>query len=158
MCVAKASGTAYRFVEPSAEPPEIDEGALQRARSAIEKLKNAYLTEWAPSAIDELDRVIRFAGSSVELAPENLHAAYRLAHDMKGQGATFGFELLSEFGSALVTMTFEREEATPAEITAMLAYVAAARAVIDQRLDDPYCDDAVAVKAKLESALKASFH
>ena len=158
MSLSKASSTAYRFYEPSAEPAGIDESALRRARSAIDKLKNAYLTEWAPAAVDELERVLRYAASSIELAPENLNAAYRLAHDMKGQGATFGFDLLSEFGEALVSMTYERDEATPAEIDAMLAYTFAARSVIEQRLDDPYCKAAMAVRSKLDTALKSSFH
>ena len=78
---------SYQFMTPGSEPSGMDAVATERARAAIEKLKLSYLTEWAPATIDELDRRLQLARSVPSTAPEHLEAAFRLAHDMKGQGS-----------------------------------------------------------------------
>lgn len=149
---------AYRFFTPTEEPEEVPDASWTRARSAIEKLKRAYVTDWAPASLNELERALKIAGSSPDLAAEHLDAAHRLAHDMKGQGATFGFALVSDIGAALSALTYERVEATPAEIQAMLAHVDAARAVIAAELEDPESPDALKVMGDLQAAVRANLH
>lgn len=70
----------------------------QNARAAIENLKLSYLTEWAPATIDDLDRRLQLARYVPSPVPEHLEAAFRLAHHMKGQGATFGYPLIFDIG------------------------------------------------------------
>ena len=156
--MSKTKHRPLTFFEPGGEPSGIDQGSLERARTAIEKLKRAYVSEWAPTAINELERALLLARSSPELVAEQLEAGFRLAHDMKGQGATFGFCLISDIGAALCNLTHNRTSATSAEFEAMLAYVQAARAVIGEELEDPDCDAAVAVMADLHAKVRANLH
>jgi len=156
--VANSRQKALTFFEPGGEPEGIEGDALARARSAVEKLKRAYLNEWAPASVDELERVLRLAGSSPDLAGEHLNAAFRISHDMKGQGATFGFDLLTEIGSTLCTLTYNRDSATPAEFQAMLTHVEAARAVIALRIEDADSAEAAAIREKVEASVRTHFH
>lgn len=149
---------SYQFMTPGSEPSGMDAVATERARAAIEKLKMSYLTEWAPATIDELDRRLQLARSVPSSAPEHLEAAFRLAHDMKGQGATFGYSLISDIGGSLCAMTHERVEATNGDFCAMLAHVEAARAVLNHRLDDPDDPTAIAIMAKLKSSVMGYLH
>lgn len=136
----------------------MDNASLERARAAIDKLKSAYLQDWAPATLDELERRLQLARSIPDTVRENLEAAFRLAHDMKGQGATFGFVLISDVGGSLCEMTHERISATDRDICAMLAHVEAARAILNHRLEDPESDMAVAVMANLKSSLTEYLH
>ena len=156
--MSKSSRPAFSFFEPGAEPSGIDDAALRRARSAIDKLKRAYVTEWAPAAIDELERAILIARSSPEQAPEQLDAIFRLAHDMKGQGATFGYAMISDIGGALCNLTDHRLTATHAELEAMLANVRAARTIIQNRLEDPDSPEAQSLRDDLLQTVRSHLH
>ncbi len=156
--MSSSSRSAFKFFEPGAEPAGIEEDSLRRARTAIDKLKRAYVSEWAPASLDELERALKIARSSPEMAAEQLDTAFRFAHDMKGQGATFGFMLISEIGAALCNLTFERTEATPAGYVAMLAHVAAARTVLAEELDDADSPAALELRADLMAAVRAHLH
>lgn len=156
--MTKSASAAFRFFEPGGEPQGIEDDALRRARSAIDKLKRAYLREWAPASIYELDRAIRLGQSSPEMAAEHLDMIFRLAHDMKGQGATFGFELISEIGDSLCGMTEGRVFATKAEFDAMHAHAKAAHQVIEQVIEDGDSPEARRVRRDLQAALRACLH
>ena len=156
--MARPARKTYKFVAVDDATVDRRSSDWDRARAAIEKLKASYVLEWAPAALDELDRTLTLALSKPAEAATELGMAYRLAHDMKGQGATFGFALISDIGGALCRMTYARDAATAAEIQAMLAYVQAARRVIDERIEDPDCDAAQVVMDGLQTEVRARLH
>lgn len=156
--MARPARKNYKFVVVDDMAVEGRDRDWDRARAAIDRLKASYVQEWAPAAHDELDRTLTLALSKPSEAGEHLGLAYRLAHDMKGQGATFGFALISDIGGALCGLTYGRETATVAEIQAMLAHVQAARRVIDQRIEDPECDAAQALMDGLQTEVRARLH
>jgi chemotaxis protein histidine kinase CheA len=156
--VSKTNHRPLTFFEPGGEPAGIDQGPLERARTANEKFKRAYFSERAPTAIDELERALLMARSSPEFVAEQPEIGFRLAHDMKGQGATFGFCLISDIGAAFCNLTHNRISATSAKFEAMLAHVHAARAVISEELEDPNSEAAVAMMAHLNAKARGNLH
>lgn len=156
--MSQQSRKAYRFITPTDAPEPAQDDAWRRARIAIDKLKASYVQDWAPASLDEMERTLKLALSNPETAFEHLQTAYRLAHDMKGQGATFGYILISDIGAALCGLTYDRNEASQAELTAMLAHVDAARSVLAGGLEDPDSPAAVAVMGALQTAVRASLH
>lgn len=152
------SRKAYKFVASAEMETQPSEDNWSRAQAAIEKLKDSYIHDWAPTSLDELERVLTLAQSKPEMAGEYLGAAYRLSHDMKGQGATFDFVLISEIGAALCGLTFGRQDATSAEIGAMLAHVEAARKVLFGRIEDPEDAAAILIMQDLKSAVQSGLH
>jgi HPt (histidine-containing phosphotransfer) domain-containing protein len=58
---------------------------------------------------------------------------YRTAHEIKGQGSTFGFNLISEIGASLCRLIRQREKLAPADFDRRAAaHCAAIRAVLEK--------------------------
>jgi len=72
----------------------------QTATDAIEDLRTAYLAV-SHSNIDQLLQMIE-APAPHDEAWQSL--VYRIAHDLKGQGSTFGHELVTKIAASLCTL------------------------------------------------------
>jgi HPt (histidine-containing phosphotransfer) domain-containing protein len=60
---------------------------------------------------------------------------YRTAHEIKGQGSTFGYKLISEIGASLCRLIRQREKLPAAEFDQRaLAHCAAVRSVLEKNL------------------------
>jgi len=110
-------------------------GALERAQAAVDRLKDIYVAEWAPAALgemqDALGQLRRPGGDRLG----GVQALYRLAHDMKGQGGTFGYPLLTQLGEAICLLTADRTDAGEGEWAVLAPHLAAVRHVIADRLE-----------------------
>ena len=69
---------------------DFDLGALERAQAAVDRLKEVYIADWGPAALADMYEALARIGRPGAASENNLQALYRLAHDMKGQGGTFG--------------------------------------------------------------------
>ena len=102
----------------------IDPEALARAEAALAALGGDYLT-WAANDIDRLRAAVaalRRAGpESPEQRSEAARLVFAIAHDVKGQAATFGYPLLSRFGAALCRLTANGEAACATRAEALVA-------------------------------------
>lgn len=99
----------------------IDPEALARAEAALAALGGDYLT-WAANDIDRLRAAVatlRRAGA--EQRPDAARLVFAIAHDVKGQAATFGYPLLSRFGAALCRLTANGEAACATRAEALVA-------------------------------------
>lgn len=99
----------------------IDPAALARAEAALAALGGDYLT-WAANDIDRLRAAVaalRRAGA--EQRAEAARLVFAIAHDVKGQAATFGYPLLSRFGAALCRLTANGEAACATRAEALVA-------------------------------------
>ncbi len=67
--------------------------ALARAELAVRRLSRVF-EDAAVASIEEMRRLC-------EGWPETANAMYRLAHDLKGQGTTFGHPLVTEIAAEL---------------------------------------------------------
>ena len=82
--------------------PEL-ETIVREAEEALEDLHESYLT-WVRQDLDQLDRMLKQALAEPETAPAKLKSIYQTSHDIKGQGATFEFPLLTHIASSLCTL------------------------------------------------------
>lgn len=102
----------------------IDPAALARAEAALAALGGDYLT-WAANDIDRLRAAVaalRRAGpGSPEQRSDAARQVFAIAHDVKGQAATFGYPLLSRFGAALCRLTANGEAACATRAEALVA-------------------------------------
>lgn len=102
----------------------IDPAALARAEAALAALGGDYLT-WAANDIDRLRAAVaalRRAGpGSMEQRTDAARLVFAIAHDVKGQAATFGYPLLSRFAAALCRLTGNGEAACATRAEALVA-------------------------------------
>ncbi len=110
-------------------------GALERAQAAVDRLKDVYVAEWAPAALGEMQDALGELRRQGGDRRGGFEALYRLAHDMKGQGGTFGYPLLTHLGEAICLLTADRTDAGEGEWTVLAAHLEAVRHVILGRLE-----------------------
>jgi hypothetical protein len=129
---------AMTHTEPERDPaeePAREATVAERAQAAVARLAEIYAEEWAPAAIDEMYQALAAAKRERAGRRDQLYRIYRLGHDMKGQGATFGFPVLTEVGESLCRFTAGRDDLSEGEFAVLRAHVDAARTIIRERLD-----------------------
>ena len=133
-------------------------GALDRANAAIARLKQAYVSEWAPAAIDEMYEALAAAMRDRAGRQGQLERIYRLAHDMKGQGGTFGYELLTEMGEAMCRFTGERQDFSDGEFALVRAHIDAARRIVLEGLEGDGGEAGRELMSGLQALARTHFH
>lgn len=83
------------------------EKAFENAESIVKRMTVEYVAKLAED-IEEMKRL----GDIYDADPsqENLDQLFRLVHNMRGQGATFGFPLITEIGRNFCRYVRERPE------------------------------------------------
>ena len=130
--------------------------ALERANAAIARLRQTYVSEWAPAAIDEMYQTLAAAIRERTARRAQLEQLYRLAHDMKGQGGTFGFPVLTEIGEAMCRLTGDRSDFSDGEFALLRAHIDGARAIL--LANDDGEETARQLLAKLHALARSHFH
>ncbi|MGH6915865.1 MAG: Hpt domain-containing protein, partial [Geminicoccales bacterium] len=99
---------------------------FKRARKVIDKLSTHYL-EWADEDIDEL--AAELAGARADPADREAHIdrIFFIAHDMKGQGATFGYPLITEICKSLCYFLSNVDHNSRLALDVVAVHVAALR-------------------------------
>lgn len=132
----------------------VDSAVLDKAEALIASLRDDYLT-WAAEDITRLeDALARFdAGTDdVETARQDL---FRTAHDMKGQGGSFGYDLVTEVGDRLCRLLEAiHGPPTPEQREAAALHVEAMRLVIAQRLEGDGGTSGAALVSGLERTVR----
>lgn len=113
-----------------------DIASIERANEAMAKLRDTYVVEWAPASLTEMELAVGELAAPRSGAAGAFERLYRLAHDMKGQGATFGYSLITQIGEALCRLTADRDGGGEGDVAVLRAHIDAAKRVIDERLDD----------------------
>jgi hypothetical protein len=108
-----------------------DADMLARAEAAVAELAAAY-PEWATQDLLQM----REAAAALRASPsaEQGHALYLLAHDMKGQGGSFGYPLISTIAGSLCRLVHRRAAFDARHLAAIDAHLDAAGTVLAQRM------------------------
>src|SRR6185295_6268984 len=80
---------------------------LKRAEAAVADLAKDYPT-WALADVAKARAALAAAGDDPAQRGEQIGAMFRVAHDLKGQGASFGFPLVTKIGQSLCILTRDR--------------------------------------------------
>ncbi|PJI39042.1 MAG: hypothetical protein CTR53_14110 [Ferrovibrio sp.] len=90
---------------------------------------------WVNDDLKRLDAAI--AGVTDGANADALRAVYGVAHDIKGQGSTFGYHLITDIGQLLCRYTERAIEHKKVERAVIDAHVEALRTVVDNRIQGP---------------------
>lgn len=111
--------------------------ALAKGEALVESLRDRYL-EIATRSLHEFTACWhRFRAESADMNPEQQKrrdALYRLAHDFKGMGGTYGYPLISTIGGSLCCLLHFGVEMDAHHYAAVDRHVAALHKVISARL------------------------
>jgi hypothetical protein len=125
----KASGGAAGPGDKGGIPIE----AIQAAEAEFNKMAEDY-PDWVQSLIDELAENYRRCVDTPKIRHEKVAIIHDIAHDMKGQGGTFGYPLITSFGDSLSKCTHKSENCSDNLVKLIKAHVDGMKAVISGRV------------------------
>ncbi|KAA5606948.1 Hpt domain-containing protein [Roseospira marina] len=115
-------------------PAGVDRSAVEKAEALIASLHDDYVT-WAREDVAALGLAVR----RLEADPPNPAVAkadvFRIAHDLKGQGGSFGYDLITQVGNALCRfLEAIGDPPTPAQLAVIRLHVEAIQTVLDRQM------------------------
>ncbi len=113
---------------------KLDMKALEQAEKVVEKIQEEY-SDWADEDLVALDNVLRQLRSGDD-ADAALRALYTLSLDMKGQGGSFGFRMMSEVAARLNDFIAPRDSLSKLDIDVVEAHINALHAIYRENIRD----------------------
>lgn len=126
--VERPNELARKVPKTGGVPPE---KAFQNADRIVQQMAAEYVEKLAGD-IAEMKRLA--AAYRTSPTPETLDALFRLIHNMRGQGATFGFPLITEIGRNFCRYVRERPKGTAVNDDLIDQHVKAMQVVYDQSI------------------------
>ncbi|MCW8836869.1 MAG: Hpt domain-containing protein [Rhodospirillales bacterium] len=113
-------------------PGGVDMAALERAEKLIAGMSDSYL-EWAQEDLKKLqaayDDLVKHGSKK-----EQIKQVFEIAHDIKGQGGSFGYDLMTIVGNQLCRFTEKKEELGPKELQVVKVHIDTLRVIIGERM------------------------
>jgi chemotaxis protein histidine kinase CheA len=132
----------------------IDPAAIAKAEAALKSLASNF-TQWLADEISKLDAArqqVRAEGATSETM-ENL---YLRAHDLKGLGTTYGYQLITRIAGSLCRLIDDKEKRATTSLELVDAHIDAIKAAIrDDIKSDEHPVGRVLVE-ELERRVKAT--
>jgi len=114
-------------------PGAVDLAAIERAESVIANMANDYL-QWVE------DDLVKIAKAQAELkanrgeSKKRMDRIFQIAHDMKGQGGSFGYDLMTILGNDLCRFIEDKESASDIDVEVIDLYINTMQIVISKRM------------------------
>lgn len=110
-------------------PGAVDLATLERAEKAIADMADSYL-EWVQEDLKRMDAAYKALASAEGERKEEAEGVFQIAHDIKGQGGSFGYDLMTVIGNELCRLIERTDNFGPAEVQAIKVHVDALKIVI----------------------------
>lgn len=134
------------------EHAQISEEALALAEAALSEMAEDY-PDWVSKEIDKLAEYQRRCIDTPEERRDYFIKIGETAHDMKGQGGTFGYPLITAFADSLYKFADEKGQMSDHDVELIKSHVDAMRAVIRGRVSGDGGEIGEQLKATLEQAI-----
>jgi hypothetical protein len=131
------------------------EAVLARAQAAVADLAKTY----APNTIADLDRcavLLKAAREDANTRAASVKDLYGMAHNIKGQGSSFGYPLVTRIGHSLCTLVRQERDFSDADLGVMQAHLDALRLILTKDIKGEGGETGAKLAARLENMVKAS--
>jgi hypothetical protein len=130
---------------------EISSDLLAKAEAALQQMSEDY-PDWVSKLVDKLYEQHRRCVDTPGQRRSFFEELRRVAHDMRGQGGTFGYPLISEVAESLYQFTGPHSGQSDNHIEVIKAHIDAMRVIIRNRVKG----DGGAIGEQLLKALQAA--
>jgi len=114
-------------------PGAVDLEALAKAEEVIANLADDYL-DWVREDLVRLEAAYEQLKNAEGDAAAELENVFQIAHDMKGQGGSFGYDLMTAIGDQLCRLVEKMDKAGPRELKMIRVHIDAMRVIITKEL------------------------
>ena len=113
-------------------PGAINPDVLEKAEQVIAGMADSYI-EWAAEDAARLSAALAALGGA-DGDVEKLRPIFQVAHDMKGQGGSFGYQLITVIGDKLCRFIETLERVGTVEVDVIRLHVDSIQLVIAKRM------------------------
>ena len=115
---------------------KLDLKALEKAEKVVEKIQEEY-SDWADEDLVAFEEVLgRLKSDDEQEQQAALKALYTLSLDMKGQGGSFGFRMMSEVAARLNDFVAPRDTLSKLDVEVVEAHISALHALYRENVRD----------------------
>ncbi len=113
-------------------PGAVNAAALAAAEEVIVALADEY-EDWVREDLKKLEKAFEDlkSGGAHE---KHIKAVFEIAHDMKGQGGSFGFDLVTAIGDHLCRLLEKVDKIGPRELDMVRVHIDAMQVVVNKKL------------------------
>lgn len=137
------AGKDVEFIKPpsslkdkvSIDPNGIDPAMLEKAEQLIAGLQGDYLS-WVQEDLTRIQAAYEKARDDKDNRDAHLEALFQISHDMKGQGGSFNYPLMTQIGNLLCR--FLEKQPRPlgsAEMDVVKVHIDTMRIVISKKME-----------------------
>jgi len=113
-------------------PGAVDPSILEKAEQVITEMAGQYL-DWVDEDLKKIQAA--FDDLKADGSKENLEKVFEIAHDMKGQGGSFGYPLITTVANDLCRMVEHLESAGAKETEVIRLHIDTMRVIITSRME-----------------------
>jgi len=114
-------------------PGAVDLDTLERAEAVIADMTDNYV-DWAVKDLAKIHQALETLKAEKKDRKDALTRIFQLSHDMKGQGGSFGYTLMTILGGNLCNFVDKLENAGSAEIEVIQLHINAMDLVIAKEM------------------------
>lgn len=133
-----------------------DEDSMVQAMAVLDEMAEDY-PDWVSGLIQQLADVHRRCVDTPEQRFQHFEQLHAIAHDMRGQGGTFGYPLMSNFADGLYDFTDVTTPTSDKNVEIIKAHIDAMRVVIKDRISGDGGEIGEQLNLGLAAAIK-KFH
>ena len=112
-------------------PGAVDLEALERAEEVIIGMTDSYLN-WVAEDLGKMDEAYAKLVAATGDRKEEINGVFQISHDIKGQGGSFGYDLMTALGNELCRLIEKIDKAGPGEIEAIKLHIDSMKLVIGE--------------------------
>lgn len=114
-------------------PGAVDLATLERAERVIEQMADSYL-EWVQEDLVRMDAAYKALAAATGDRKAEADQVFQIAHDIKGQGGSFGYDLMTLIANELCRLIERQETFGSPEVQAVKVHADAMKLVIQNRM------------------------
>ncbi len=114
-------------------PGAVDTSTLERAEEAIAGMADQYL-DWVQDDLKRIDAAFKILAAATGERKEEIDGVFQVAHDMKGQGGSFGYDLVTAIGNQLCRLIEKLDTYGDPEVNAIRVHIDDMKLVIGQKM------------------------
>ena len=115
-------------------PGAVDRSTLERAEQSVADLAGNYL-EWVEEDLVKLHEALKMLAAATGDNKAELAGVSQIAHDMKGQGGSYGYQLITIVGNQLCRFIEPLKHAGPNEVAVIKLHADTMSLIIANRMD-----------------------
>lgn len=116
-------------------PGKLDTTALARAEAVVADMTENY-SEWAKEDLTSMQAAIDTIWNNPAEQADALGRLRTISLDMKGQGATFGYSLITEIGDSLNKFVMDLQEASELDLKVIVSHMESMQVVMADEIRD----------------------